>query len=276
MRKLYLLNESGEAYYFDFSTKTLVSNISDLGFKKDLTFLDYENEKVLIKEKNSTSMIELELIFLNGYKGYTNFINYKIRSSGRLKLCYVVNKEMKYVFVAIESLSKTDLNYLSLKCSLSLNKLSMWYKDISSSIVLKEPADGKLYSYKYPYVYGSGYDGSQWFTNNGEIDAALNIMIQGAVINPKLYIIDHNEVIAELSLLVESKNCIIEVNSDVTNQYMIMKENGITTNIYQKQDFRFDNFLFLPRGTYLLRFDSGVEDYHTFCRISYKEGYSGH
>ncbi len=276
MRKLYLLNENEEAYYFDFSTKTLVADISDLGFKRDLTYLEYENEKVLIKEKNSSSIIELELIFLNGYKGYSSFIDYKIRSSGRLRLCYVVNKQMKYVFIAIESLSKTELNHLSLKCTLSLNKLSMWYKDISSSIVLKEPEDGKLYPYKYPYVYGSGYDGSQWFTNQGEIPAALNIMIQGAVVHPKLSIIDRKEIIAELRLLVESENCIIEVNSDVTNQYMIMKENGITTNIYQKQDFRFDNFLFLPRGTFLIKFDSGIDDNHTFCRISYKEGYSGH
>lgn len=80
---------------------------------------------------------------------------------------------------------------------------------------------------------------------------------------------------SSLRLLISSNSCEIEVNAEQRNQYMIIKENGEERNIYQDQDFTCDNFLFLDKGSYQVKFSPGVSE-NTFCRITKLEGYSGH
>ena len=43
MRQFYLVNEIGSTYFFDHRNDTLISNVGDLGFSKDLTYLQYDN-----------------------------------------------------------------------------------------------------------------------------------------------------------------------------------------------------------------------------------------
>ena len=43
MRKFYLLNDKGEKFAFDYSSKVLVSSIQGLGFTKTNTYFNYDN-----------------------------------------------------------------------------------------------------------------------------------------------------------------------------------------------------------------------------------------
>ena len=56
MRQLYLVNEVGTTYFFDFRSNTLISEISDIGFSKNLTYLTYENSYLKVDEKNEFSL----------------------------------------------------------------------------------------------------------------------------------------------------------------------------------------------------------------------------
>jgi len=276
MRKLYLIDEESNTYYFSFKNKVLVSGISDLGFSNDLVYLTYENERVLTEEKNARTSIDLDLVFLNGYQGYTDFIEYKSKIVGRLKLCYEIKNATKYVYVAIQRLTKRELEACVLKCSLTLDKLSVWYKDISSTILITEPSEGKKYTYTYPYTYGNGYQGEVEITNNGELKAGLFLHINGSVKNPRVVVSKDSKIVSQMRLIIEAADCDIYISSTADNQFMLMTKNGITENIYSKQDFTYDNFLFIEPGTYTVWFDPGVDDEGTSCTISFKEGYSGH
>ena len=273
MRKFYLVNEVGTAYYFDYRTGTLIASIVDIGFKKDNTYVTYKNTYTKVDEKNPQATLEFGVVFLSGYQGYSDFLKY-IRESKELRLFYEVKHDVKYVYVAFKSISKTQLEYNSLSSNLVLDKLSLWQKIRNYEVTIDTIEGGKRYSYTYPYTYALSYSGQQLIQNDGEVNAPLNLEIVGAVDNPRIEIYSGDELISTLQLYVSSADCTIKVHAEETNQYMVKIENGIETNIYQLQDFNYENFLFIPNGSFKLIFKPGVTS-NSLCRIEIVEGYSG-
>lgn len=276
MRQLYLVNEVGTTYFFDMRSNTLINGISDLGFQKELDYLTFEDTSVVVKEKNVLGEVQLGLVFLEGYQGYTNFIDFKKKSKGRMRLFYKIKDDIKFIYVAIKQLTKTELQSGVLQCTLIMDKLSLWLKRASMVIDVRAGTEGKIFPYSYPYKYTASYNGEADITNNGEYKAALKIYIKGGVSNPSIELIKDGEVVSKMRLIVEANDCEIEVNADVSDQYMKIKVDGLESNIYQLQDFTCDNFLFVEPGTYTLRFNPGTNVEGTFARVSYIEGYSGH
>lgn len=275
MRQLYLVNEVGTTYFFDFRSNTLISEISDIGFSKNLTYLTYENSYLKVDEKNPQTSLDFTVVFLKGYEGYTAFLEFLKVSKGELRLFYKIGDEAKFCYVAVKGLTKTQLESGVITSSLTLDKLSLWINRDTSTISVNEDTNGKVFPFKYSFVYSASFNGTITVTNDGEIKAPLNITMNGAVDNPLLEIIKDGIVISKLKLLVKSTACVIEVDAELQDQKMIMIENGEETNIYSKQDFTCDNFLFLEPGTYQLKFSPGVSS-KTTCRVTILEGYSGH
>lgn len=273
MRKLYLVNEVGTAYYFDYRTGTLIASIADIGFQKDNTYITYKNTYTKVDEKNPQVTLEFGLVFLAGYQGYTDFLKY-VRESKELRLFYEVNHNAKYVYVAFKSITKTQLEYGTLQCKLVLDKLSLWQQKKNYEVTIGIVSGGKVYPYTYPYTYAFSYAGQVLIQNDGEVNAPLNIEIEGAVSNPRIEIYSGDDLVSTMQLYVSSTNCKIQVHAEETNQYMVKIENGIETNIYQLQDFNFENFLFIPNGSFKLIFNPGVTS-NSICRIEVVEGYSG-
>lgn len=226
-------------------------------------------------EKNPQSTLGFTVFFLKGYEGYTAFLNFVKVAKGAVRLFYKIGDESRFCYVAIKGLTKTQLENGVISSKLTLDKLSLWINRDTTTITVTEDKNGKVFPFLYPTVYSTSFVGTATVINDGEVKAPLNVMITGAVKNPTLEVIKNGEVISKLRLLVESNDCVIEVNAEVTNQCMIMKEADTTTNIYANQDFTCDNFLFLNPGSYELRFSPGVSS-KTSCRVTILEGYSGH
>ena len=275
IRQFYLVDEVGMTYFFDYRNKTLISDISDLGFSKTNTYLKYDDEYSLVKTENPQETLQFKVVFLEGYKGYSDFLSFYRKASGDLRLFYKYDSSSKYCFVRVKSISKTQLEAGVITSSLVLDKLSLWLSKESLTIRVNEDDNGKVFPFKYPYTYQATYNGTISITNNGETKAPLNITIYGAVNNPTIEILKGDVVVSKLRLLVSHNDCEIEVSSEPRNQYMIMKTDDEETNIYQNQDFTCDNFLFLDKGSYKVKFSPGVAE-DTFCRITKIEGYSGH
>lgn len=275
MRQLYLVNEVGTTYFFDFRSNTLISEISDIGFSKEITYLTYENTYLKAKEKNPQTSLDFTVIFLKGYDGYSSFLDFLKVSKGELRLFYKINDETKFCYVVVKSLTKTQLESGAITSNLKLDKLSLWIKRETSTIAVNEDTNGKVFPFKYTFQYSASFNGTISVRNDGEVKAPINVVISGAVDNPTLEIIKNSIVISKLKLLVKSTSCTIEVNAEVTNQYMIMTENGVTKNIYSEQDFTCDNFLFLEPGEFQLKFSPDVSS-KTNCKVTLMEGYSGH
>lgn len=171
IRQFYLVNDEGTTFFFDERNNTLVSSISDLGFQNDMIYLKYENEYNLVKKENSQTTIQFQLVFLKGYKGYNNFLAFYKKSSGIIRLFYKYDSNPKFCYVAVKSLTKTELESGVLICKLTLDKLSLWLLKDSVTINVNEDKNRKVFPFSYPFTYSSTFNGTIYITNSGETKA---------------------------------------------------------------------------------------------------------
>lgn len=272
MRELYLSNQNGERYYFSYQDHTLATNLDGLGVEREITYLKYDQVYQRVKEDNPRTTITMTLIFLNGYQGYSSFLAY-LRRCKELRL-YYRSDELRYCDVEIPTITKSELSSNTIQSSLTLDKLSLWQKDVEATITVEKIDNNKSYPFVYPYVYSQSFEGKVTVTNRSSEKAPMKIEIFGAVSNPEITILQDDRKISGLKLYVESENCHIIVDSNVKKQEMKMIENGEERDIYQYQDFTEENFLFLPQGSYIIEFRPGVSSL-TSCRITFVEGYLG-
>lgn len=273
IRKLYLMNQKGLPYFFDYRTHTLMSNVSGLGFSHEITYLKFNDFYERVERNTPLSEISGTLTFLKGYSGYSTFLNYLKDGDKGLRL-YYQSDNLKYAYVEIKSVSKAELQGGVLQCDIVFDKTSPWLKDNIISLDLNMDERGKVYPYAYPYFYSLSYEGKVNIHNQGSSKAPLKIEMIGAVNNPEILVKRNGEVISTLRLYKSSSNCRITISSDIRDQYIVMEEAGVSKDIYQDQDFTCDNFLFIEPGESLLEFKPGVNE-PTSCRITMTEGYLG-
>lgn len=275
MRQFYIVDEVGATFYFDYRSSTLITGIDGIGVTRENTYLDYSGTYKLANRINPRTQITGTLIFLKGYAGYTNFLNYLKNVKGSLRLFYKADN-LKYAYVEVAFLEKTEISYGVLQCAITFDKLSMWLSKVSHTISVNETEDNKVFPFRYPFTYSSSYNGEITVVNNGCVRAPVRIEIIGKTNSPTVEIIKDGVVVSKMRLLITSNNTsdVIVVNSEVTEQEMTLTYNGTTTNIYQYQDFTSDNFLFLDVGTYRVRFTPGVSEY-SICKFQFIEMYEG-
>lgn len=273
IRQFYLVNDEDEIYFFNLNNQTLISKIDDLGFSKENTYVSFDKEKRLISSKDELGEVGFNLVFLNGYKGYTDFIKF-IRKSNELKLYYQLEYNLKYCKVWIKSITKTELEGAALECKIILDRLSLWIVKETYNITVNEDLNGKVYPYKYSYVYSASYNGMINLSNDGENRAPLIISIVGSVNNPMVELIKDGKVVSTLRILIEHDNCEIEVSSVPSDQHLTLKTEENVENIYQYQDFTCDNFIVLDRGDYIIKFTPGVS-FPTQCKVVLIKEYAG-
>lgn len=275
MRALYLVDEVGTTYFFDYRTNTLITNLSGLGIERSNTYVKFDETYETAKIENSLSQISATLIFLDGYEGYKKFLNFVRKRVGKLRLFYSA-ETVKHAFVEIASISKTELSYGVIQSSLVIDKLSLWLERKTYLIEVSENHYSKIFPFTYPFNYSLSYNGEIEVTNNGCKKSPVRIEITGKTINPSVEIIKNGEVISRLEFILSSlyQTSKIVVESEATSQEMSLNENGVITNIYAYQNFDEDNFLFLEVGTYTIRFNPGVSD-NTTCKFMFLEQYEG-
>jgi len=274
MRKLYLVNEVGTTYFFDYKNNTLIETIDGLGFEFDMEYQDFVDKFVENKRKIQQRVINATLIFLEGYEGFTKWREY-VTKSKELRLFYYADG-LKYCYVNVQSATKSQLEASIIRSTVRFECLSLWLVNKSNTISVIQSDEGKAYPYKYAYVYSISFNGKIVVNNECVKNIPIKIKITGNVLNPRIIIRQNGEVVNALRLLIdERENPVIEVSSDPTDQYMKKTINGEVTDLYPYQDFSYDNFLYLPPGLSEIFFDPGVREPST-CVITYREEYIAH
>lgn len=275
MRQIYLVDSVGSTFTFNHLTNSYITELEGLGIERDNSYLNFDGTYKLAKREHSMGQITGKIIFLDGYKGYTNFINFLKRNSGELRLFYEADN-LKYTFVELVSLTKTELESGVLQCNVTFDKLSLWLRRLTNTIDVNESTQNKVYPYKFPFTYSVSYNGSINVVNSGCMKAPIKIEITGKTKNPVVQVLKNEEVITQMRLVLETSNTtdVIVVNAIPTEQEMTLTSNGKVTDIYGNQDFNYDNFLYLPVGYYKIKFDAGVSE-KTKCKITYLEEYEG-
>jgi hypothetical protein len=273
IRRLYLENTSGKRFYFDYRSGCLISALTGLGFSQELTYLKYDTFYDRVGVDQPLSEIQGMLTFLNGYRSYTEFLEYLKLGDKSLKLVYETD-DSAFCYIDIKSLSKQELVAGTLQSQIVFQKTSLWLKSQVHTIQVNEDTTGKVYPYQYPYRYSSSFEGKIIINNRGVQKAPLFIEIFGAVDEPEVIIRKGDTLVSMMRLYHTQSSGEVQISAIPNNQFIRQIDNGSTLSIYATQDFTVDNFLFIEPGEFEIEFKPGVAS-ATICRITMLEGYLG-
>lgn len=276
IRKFYLVNEKENTFtLFGYGrNKTDIENLDNLGFEFDIDYHEFDGRFVEIGRSIPQKTISMTFIFYEGYAGFTKWREF-VTKSKTLRLFYALD-DIKYCYVNIKSSSKSQLEMGILRSDVQIECLSLWLVNKSASITVQKTDEGKTYTYSYPYNYAVSYNGKTTVINNSSRNVPLKITIKGNCQNPRVLILKDEVQVSALRLLIdERENPTIVINADPVDQYIKKILNSEETDIYSKQDFSSENFLFLPPGKSDIFFDPGVRE-PAICEIEFKEEYIAH
>ena len=263
MRELYLKNDIGQN--FRLNNDVLISSLEGLGVLKENTYFGYGTKSSKFTSKSPIREITLGLVFLHGYAGYLEFVDF-IKKSKLLFLYYKAVDE-KYCYVEVVELTKGQIEFGVLKSTLRLDKLSSWLKKREIEIDVNPSTETKMFPYKYSYTYNASSNGLIRITNYGHNNAEMIIKIIGEVNQPMMTIRQFGVTYQTLRLFTADIGT-FEISS-ISNDAYITK-NG--NDIYGLQDFTCTNFLTLPLGESEIFFSSGVATI-TKCYLTIYEEY---
>lgn len=273
IRKFYLENTKGVIFNFNYHSGILLSDVEGLGFEFNLSYLKYGHLHKTVSRDTPLLEISGVLNYLNGYESYDKFIDFINQGSENLKLYYETT-DIKYVYVDIVVLTKTEIKDGILRSDIVFNKKSYWIKERQLTIDFNDSVSGKIYPFKYDYLYQATKEGKTTITVNGSFNAATIIEINGSVNNPELIAIQNGKITSSLRLLLDAKDSKVVVSSVPNDRYLKMTKGSFETDIYEFQDFTKDNFIELAPGVNTLEFKSGVME-QTQCKIHIFEYHLG-
>lgn len=274
-RKLYLVNEVGSTFYFDYAHSCVIEEMDGFGFEFDIDYEEFDSRFVETKRKIPQRTLDLTLDFFDGYHGFTRWREF-ITKSKEVRLFYETSVGKKYCYVNVVSSSKAQLESGVLKSKVKIDCLSLWLVNKSAHIEVTDVGGGKIYTYQYPYVYAVSFNGKVTVNNESSRNVPLVIRLIGNCYNPRVIIRQNGVDLQTLRLIVDERDePTIVICSEPTNQYIKRLLDAEEQDYYDKQDFSCENFLFLPPGESEIFFDPGVREEVT-CEISFKEEYIAH
>ncbi|MBR2505843.1 MAG: hypothetical protein IKB70_02730 [Bacilli bacterium] len=274
-RKLYLVNEVGSTFYFDYAHSCVIEEMDGFGFEFDIDYEEFDSRFVETKRKIPQRTLDLTLDFFDGYYGFTRWREF-ITKSKEIRLFYETSVGKKYCYVNVVSSSKAQLESGVLKSKVKIDCLSLWLVNKSTHIEVTDVGGGKIYTYQYPYVYAVSFNGKVTVNNESSRNVPLVIRLIGNCYNPRVIIRQNGVDLQTLRLIVDERDePTIVICSEPTNQYIKWLLDAEEQDYYDKQDFSCENFLFLPPGESEIFFDPGVREEAT-CEISFKEEYIAH
>ena len=274
-RKLYLVNEVGSTFYFDYAHSCVIEEMDGFGFEFDIDYEEFDSRFVETKRKIPQRTLDLTLDFFDGYHGFTRWREF-ITKSKEVRLFYETSVGKKYCYVNVVSSSKAQLESGVLKSKVKIDCLSLWLVNKFAHIEVTDAGGGKIYTYQYPYVYAVSFNGKVTVNNESSRNVPLVIRLIGNCYNPRVIIRQNGVDLQTLRLIVDERDePTIVICSEPTNQYIKWLLDAEEQDYYDKQDFSCENFLFLPPGESEIFFDPGVREEAT-CEISFKEEYIAH
>lgn len=274
-RKLYLVNEVGSTFYFDYTHNCVIEEMDGFGFEFDIDYEEFDSRFVETKRKIPQRTLDLTLDFFDGYHGFTRWREF-VTKSKEVRLFYETSVGKKYCYVNVVSSTKAQLESGVLKSKVKIDCLSLWLVNKSAHIEVTDAGGGKIYTYQYPYVYAISFNGKVTVNNESSRKVPLVIRLIGNCYNPRVIIRQNGVDLQTLRLIVDERDePTIVVCSEPTNQYIKWLLDAEEQDYYDKQDFSCENFLFLPPGESEIFFDPGVREEAT-CEISFKEEYIAH
>jgi len=176
----------------------LITDISGVGFKLQLSTIDGDIESIVTKVVQDKQEIKFKIHFVNrAYEKSTvleQWLEKYSTTSKRMALEYTDGVRRRYTEGKVISLSKTEKDeYGQLVRDCSFKPLTPFFSNIENVIKIKVAAIGKSYPYRYPYSYGKNVVENNEINNPYILDIPVTVKITGGLYEPTILLLDEND-----------------------------------------------------------------------------------
>lgn len=189
VRKFLLENEKGQQFRMDnLDEGCFLVSPSDLGYSYKIDFVRTGNNFIEnnreIQQKNPSGTA-----YFKTYDKVKEFVDY-IENSNKLKWAYIVpfvsGEKTYYRDVVIVKLDKTEKTGKWLACPVEFAGLSLWYEETTIEYTIEPMEDEMRWDFYWDSYFNDSNSTNVEYTNKGQVEAPIQVEIDGAVSNPKI------------------------------------------------------------------------------------------
>lgn len=269
VRKFSLLNEKGQEYsLMDINNYCLLTDPSGLGYSYNSEYEQLGNTFINTIRTIGQGSISGTLNFLN-YDNYRKLIKF-MQSSQKLQLEYVVpyvgGEKTFYRDVELNSISKSQVQPNGIISeSITLTTLSLWYEKVNTIYTIEDNDNVVRWDFDFD-SYWNGYDVRNLeYTNLGDVEAPIEVIVNGEVINPRLELYIEGELYQTITISDTIEEYEQLIYNSKENEFAIKKRlaDGTYESLFSLDyiDFSNDNVLRIPNDrtcTIKLRADETI------------------
>lgn len=269
VRKFSLLNEKGQEYsLMDINNYCLLTDPSGLGYSYNSEYEQLGNTFINTIRTIGQGSISGTLNFLN-YDNYRKLIKF-MQSSQKLQLEYVVpyvgGEKTFYRDVELNSISKSQIQPNGIISeSITLTTLSLWYEKVNTIYTIEDNDNVVRWDFDFD-SYWNGYDVRNLeYTNLGDVEAPIEVIVNGEVINPRLELYIEGELYQTITISDTIEEYEQLIYNSKENEFAIKKRlaDGTYESLFSLDyiDFSNDNVLRIPNDrtcTIKLRADETI------------------
>lgn len=246
VREFSLLNEKNQTFSFmDINNYCLLTEPAGLGISLNIDYAQLGNFFVENSNKIQQGQIGGIVNFKN-YDNYKKLINF-IEKSEKLKLLYTVpykgGVQSYYRDISKPDITKTEIRYDTglLSESITFNCLSLWYSPRQITYEMERGTKEIVWDFEWNSSWIGFNTSNVDFTNEGHVPAAIQLTINGEVVNPKLELYVENELKQIVSITAQVNVGETFLYSSKEDDFYIKKK--LTNGTYQDL-FSLDNVNF--------------------------------
>ena len=256
VRKFGLINEKGEEYsLMDIENYGLLTEPQGLGFEYSI---DYEKIGNMFVENKRTLNQNVITGTYNtiGYENYYKFVNF-IEKSVSLRLHYVIPYENNlaeyYRDVVVSSLDKSEIQLNGvISENIQIECKSLWYSINEANYIIQAQEDEVRWNFKWDSRFVSYSGRSLNYINKGHVEASIQLVIDGEVVNPVLTLYVEGTEVQRIPFTCTINEYEKFMYSSKDGDSYVKKQNtdGTYTDLYNLTvlEFNNNNILKLPVG----------------------------
>lgn len=252
MRKFKLINGNGAEFDLN-SPIAFFQNPDGLGAAKNIQSVQSGYDFIKTKDEPAQKNITGEIAFkkATAYEKYQEFSDFC--TAEPLVLCYMPISKWYYIDIELQSIGKSEIGMESrrLICPVSFLALGTWYDAQKSYEIQLSDAEGKKYTYTYPYTYLETAAGSVEINNTGKIESPCILHIFGEVVNPSWSLIKDgiSVMTGGVDATISAGNKLVVNASPKDMQIAEYTADGVfVQDRYQDSDFSKTRFIYAPVG----------------------------
>ena len=248
IRNFYFENETGKRIDCQkLNGGLFLYNVAGLGYEENIEYEQIGNTFVQTNKELVQNTITGDLEFYEmTYDEYCNFVDFIITAK-TLRLIYIPKTRNRIEFyrdIDVCKIDKTEEDeYNILTCPIDIKCKSLWYEENKVIYTTKGEDDEIIWDFKWDSKFSDYNTRSLQYINKGHVEAPVEIVVNGPVVNLKILLLVEGELIQEVPIKIAIDEYEKILYGTKENNFYINKQNtdGTLTSLFSLEFIEFEN-----------------------------------